>query len=145
MNTTLLRRLVFCLIGTLGLALLLPWGIYWLGLSRLSHYPEPPVRAISAVQHEWVRRLAGGEGDPVVTPLTPFSYGYAIFAREMEADKSTRVIGLVASDHLSNQEPQQRMLWRHLSGAALTIWLSRNWTEQQITAAALVALQRRPR
>jgi len=35
------------------------------------------------------------------------------------------------------------MLWWHLSGAALTIWLSRNWTDQQITAAAFAALQRR--
>jgi hypothetical protein len=32
------------------------------------------------------------------------------------------------------------MIWWHLSGAALTIWVTRNWTTDQIvTAAAAIA------
>ena len=138
------RRVLFWLIGAVSLALILPWGVYWLGLSRISHYPIPLSNALSTDRREWVWHLAKASDNPVIAPLTPFSYVYDIFVRQQgNAEEINRVVSWVATDHLYDQSPGQRMLWRHLSGAALTIWLSRNWTDQQITAAAFFALQRR--
>lgn len=139
----MLRRAVFWFIGTISLALILPWGAYWFGLSRISHYPLPPSHALSTDNREWVWSLAKASGDPVIAPLTPYSYLYDLLVQQGNATEVTRVIWWVAHDHLSDQNTVQRMLWWHLSGTALTIWLSRNWTDQQITAAAFVALQRR--
>lgn len=135
------RRFGFLLIGTLGLMLILPWCAYWIGLQRLSQYPVPPVENLSATQREWVWSFTKGSGEPVIVPLSPYSYLYDIFISKGKTDRSTLVAWWVASDHLTNQGSRQRMLWWHLSGAALTIWLTRNWTEQQMTAAAFVALE----
>lgn len=135
------RRFGFLLIGTLGLVLILPWCAYWVGLHRLSKYPVPPAETVSAAQREWVWSLAKDSGESVTVPLSPYSYLYDAFISKGQTDRNTRIAWWVASDYLINQDSGQRMLWWHLSGAALTIWLTGNWTEQQMTAAAFVALQ----
>jgi hypothetical protein len=139
----MMRRVGFLLIGTLGLALILPWAAYWVGLSRISQYPSPPSQAISTAQREWVWSLAKGSGEPVIVQLSPYSYLYDLFILKGNNDRNMQVAWWAASEHLIKQDSTQRMLWWHLSGAALTIWLTRNWTDQQITAAAFVALQQR--
>ena len=139
----MLRRAILWFVATLGLVSALPWAAYWLGLSAVSHYPLPPSQALSADQREWVGSLASVSGNPAIAPLTPYSYLYDLFAQQGKAEAGPRVIWWVASDHLSDQHTGQGMLWRHLAGASLTIWLSRNWTDQQILAAAFVALEHR--
>ena len=42
----------------------------------------------------------------------------------------------VARSYNATHLDDRRMLWWHASGAALTIWLTRNWTQEQILAAA---------
>jgi hypothetical protein len=141
----MMRRIGVLLIGILGLALILPWGAYWVGLYRyrISQYPLPPPQAISAPQREWVWSLAKVSGEPVMVPLSPYTYLYDLFILKGKTDRNMRVAWWVASDHLIKQNTSQQMLWWHLSGASLTIWLTRNWTDQQITAAAFFALQQR--
>src|SRR5689334_22541517 len=75
-SSLMMRRVGFLLIGILGLALILPWGAYWVGLYRISQYPLPPSQAISAPQREWVWSLAEVSGEPVIVPLSPYSYLY---------------------------------------------------------------------
>lgn len=41
----------------------------------------------------------------------------------------------IAQSHLS-QQPHRGMLRRHLSGAALTIWITRHWGAAQIAGTA---------
>jgi len=43
---------------------------------------------------------------------------------------------LVARNHNQERRTDQRMIWWNLSGAALTIWLTRNWTTDQLVAKA---------
>lgn len=139
----MLRRVGFWLIGVVAVAVALPWVAYWVGLSRVSHLPLPAPQAVTPDQREWVWNLAKASGARAVEPLTPFSYLYDMVFLKVQNDGSRRVIGWVASDHLINQGQDLRMFWWHLSTASLSIWLSRNWTDQQITAAAFVALQHR--
>lgn len=42
----------------------------------------------------------------------------------------------VAREYLVSHKQYQGMGWWHLSGAALAIWLSRNWTSDEILSAA---------
>jgi hypothetical protein len=35
-------------------------------------------------------------------------------------------------------------MWRQLSGAALMIWISRNWSQDQIVSAAAMEVRSRP-
>lgn len=79
--------------------------------------------------------------DHVMALLTSFSYLNDLLVLQGNAAEVIRVIWWAAFDHLNEQSAGQRKMWWHLSGAALTIWLSRNWTDQQITTAAFVALQ----
>ena len=41
--------------------------------------------------------------------------------------------------HLLNHQRHKGMSWWHLSGAALAIWLSRNWTDEEILSAAALS------
>jgi len=139
----MLRRIGLCFIGLMAVTFILPWVAYWVGLSRISQLPLPPSHVITAEQREWVWGLARGSGVHVTEPMTPFSYLHALFSSQGTMDRDARVVGWVASDHLTHQDAVQPMFWWHLSSASLTIWLSRNWTDQQITTAAFAALQRR--
>ncbi len=40
------RRFGFLLIATLGLAFILIWCAYWVGLHRLSQHPVPPTATL---------------------------------------------------------------------------------------------------
>jgi hypothetical protein len=55
-------------------------------------------------------------------------------------DSGSHAVWLIARDYNSKHLKNRKMSFLHLSGAALTIWVSRNWTTDQIvTAAAAIA------
>lgn len=48
----------------------------------------------------------------------------------------------VASAHLLIHRRSTGMSWWHLSGAALTIWVTRNWSTEQILSQASVVMRK---
>ena len=79
-----------------------------------------------------------------VQPLSPW-----VYARDLATSgpSSSSMAGadaawLIARRYSAGHLKKKRMLWWHLSGAALTVWITRNWSSDQVvtTAAGLVRL-----
>jgi hypothetical protein len=113
-----------------------PWAIYWLGLHGIAGKPEPPVSLASRERQLAVWQLARGTAEPESTPLNPYSY--LLTAAEPGASKPALLVAWwVASEYNLSHQRYAGMGWWHLSGAALTLWLTRNWSiEQLLTKAA---------
>jgi hypothetical protein len=136
-----MRFLRYLGIGILLAALLLPWGAYWVGLRMVSEYPVPTSPFVSAQQRAWLWSQTRGAGELKLMPSNPYAYLYQILQTGNQPSRGLQIAGCVARAHLANQQDTQRMIFWHLSSAALTIWLTRNWSEEQIIASAYECLQ----
>lgn len=66
-----------------------------------------------------------------IDPISPYSY----FLQGVHPGASTRIASVIARSH-NAKHLSDRRYW-HLSGAALTIWLTRNWTSAELIARAV--------
>jgi hypothetical protein len=122
---------------TFALLLGLPLALYSLGLSGVDGRPQKPLQLASAEQKTAVWKRARGEGTPYVAADNPYSYVASVFfAQGQPAPSGQLVTWWVARDYLVRHKRHKGMGWWHLSGAALAIWLSRNWTSDEILSAA---------
>ena len=120
-----------------ALVLGLPLALYSLGLSGVDGRPQKPLQVASAEQTTAVWKRARGIGIPYVSADNPYSYIASVFfARGPRTPPGQLVTWWVARDYLVRHKRYQGMGWWHLSGAALAIWLSRNWTSDEILSAA---------
>jgi hypothetical protein len=132
------RRL---LIGLVVAALIVigagPWLLYRIGLRLIDGRPGHASHATVApqdVQDLW-RKLRVQQ--PVrIEPLSPHGFFWAMLSGEPRAPGPAAILAWQIArehnwDHLAD-----RQAW-HLSGAALTIWLTRNWTENELVAKAV--------
>jgi hypothetical protein len=72
-----------------------------------------------------------GKGAPVIPKLNP--YTYLVVTGELGAEKPGVLVAWhVASGHVLEHRRYKGMLWWHLAGASLTIWLTRNWSAEQL-------------
>ncbi len=118
-----------------------PWAIYWLGLHGTEGRPEPPSALASQERQLAVWQLAKGIAKPEPVSLNPYNY-LPLVASPGSSKPALLVAWWVASDYNSSHQRYPGMGWWHLSGAALTIWLSRNWSmEQLLTKAAELRLK----
>ena len=120
-----------------------PLGLYWLGLNAVESLPVPPERVGSAQEQKeaWIK--VRGQGAPQVQKLNPYSYLYSVVSAAPQ-DPSALAAWQVASEHLLVHRRFTGMSWWHLSGAALTIWVSRNWSSEQILSQASVVMRKEP-
>jgi|ERR1700722_1919837 len=146
---------VASLLAALIFACSLPFGLYWLGLSNIEGRPEPPaqtnnISADTALLQQEFRSPA-----PIaVRALNPWTFTASFLtdallntpAKDLRSDTGSRAIWLVARNYNLKHLKRRRMDYWHLSGAALSIWLSRNWTSDEIvaSAAAIVRTYRPP-
>lgn len=122
---------------TFALSLGLPLALYSLGLSGVEGRPQKPIRFASAEQKTVVWNRARGEGMPFVAADNPYSYVASVFFAEGQRTPPGKLVTWwVARDYLVKHKRYEGMSWWHLSGAALAIWLSRNWTSDDILSAA---------
>lgn len=139
----LLRGLAATVVLALTLCLLAPWLAYEIALARLPALPERPQQLATPQQQDEVWRQAGGEGPLAVAPVNPYGFLIALMARD-RVRPGEELAYWVARDHLLAQPREGGMLGWHLSNAALTVWLTRHWSSQELaTAACAVAAKRR--
>ena len=122
-----------------------PWVLYGVGLRNIEGRPVPPVFASLGVEEEIaVARMVRSRSSRIsVEPISPWSYLLGIASADPDAlGSGTFAASLVARRYnLTHLETRTTMGW-HLSGAALTIWLTRYWTADQVVAAvAQIALE----
>lgn len=114
-----------------------PPALYSLGLKGVEGRPQKPLRLASAEQKTVAWKHARGEGIPYISADNPYSYVASVFlTQEQRTPASQLVTWWVARDYLLRHQRYKGMGWWHSSGAALAIWLSRNWTSDEIFSAA---------
>jgi len=116
-----------------------PWVLYAVGLSIVDGRPSPPTSAtLSAEEVQYLRKEFRFEGPIEIMKQSPWSYMMALYSGDFQdlRKEGTQVAWIVARHH-NLVHRQGGNGWWHLSGAALTIWLTRNWTSEQILAGAL--------
>lgn len=122
---------------TCALVLGFPLALYSCGLHGVDGRPQKPQQLTSAKQKIAVWKRARGEGIPRIEPDNPYSYTASVlFAPVKRTPPDQLVTWWVARDYLVSHKRYKGMIWWHLSGAALAIWLSRNWTSDEILSAA---------
>lgn len=133
-----IRRFIAVVTLTMGVLMLgFPVALYWFGLNGVDGRPQKPLQLASAEQKTAVWKRAQGQGMPYVEPDNPYSYAIgAFFAQGRRTPPSQLLTWWVARDYLRSHKRYEGMGWWHLSGAALAIWLSRNWTSDEILSAA---------
>lgn len=120
-----------------ALSLALPLALYFLGLSGIEGRPPRPLHLASAEEKLAVWNRAGGSGVPNIEADNPHTYLFSVFFVQGHRPPPGKLLSLwVARDYLARCKRYEGMGWWHLSGAALAVWLSRNWTSDEIISAA---------
>jgi hypothetical protein len=133
-----IRRFIAILVcATAGLLLVFPFALYKLGLSGIEDLPQKPLQLASKEQQALVWKRARGEGVPRIEAMNPYSFAIRLLAEtDVRPPPDQLILWWVASDYLREHRRHKSMGWWHLSGVALTIWLSRNWTSEEVLSAA---------
>lgn len=136
----LCRAALVLLFAVAVLVLASPFVLYRMGLHGIEGVPRQPVQLALREQQAMVWKNAGGEGVARIGTMNPYSVALRlVIAVGSPHPAGERVVWWVASDYLRTHQRHQGMAWWHLSGIALTIWLSRNWSNEEILSAAFHA------
>jgi hypothetical protein len=108
-----------------------PWLIYWIGLSEIEGRPTRATHAVTAEQRDSLFKRLRISQPVQIAPISPYSY----FLQGVYPGASTRLAWVIARSH-NAQHLSDRRYW-HLSGAAMIIWLTRNWTPTELIARAI--------
>lgn len=131
------RILLALAICTTLLVVAAPYALYRLGLHGIEGRPAKPLRLATPEQQQWVWtqfKASGLRGERKVVPLDPCSYAYDLLSGHAE---DTQTFGNllawnVARPYLMEHRRFKGMGWWHLSGEALSIWLTRNWSTEEL-------------
>jgi hypothetical protein len=148
MAPKLLRQIAISSLSAAGLlALGIPLGLYGLGLSNIEGRPAPPTltRGIAA-DSALLQRTFGDEAPVAVRVLNPWTFaGELRDARGRTPDNGSRAAWIVVGHYNAGHLKNHRMIWWHLSGAALMIWVTRHWTTDEIVAVAAAIVRVQPK
>src|SRR3977135_2188839 len=115
----------------LSAATVVSWLIYWFGLTQIQGRPTAATHTVTAEQVDSLFKRLRISQPVQIDPISPYSY----FLQAVHPSASTRIAWVMARSH-NAKHLSDRRYW-HLSGAALTIWLTRNWTPTELTARAI--------
>ncbi len=119
-------------------------ALYWVGLSGVQGLPDRPTELAPVEQRQLVWRQARGSGQPTVEAMNPYSVGLKLLLPAPSRTTPGELVAWwVASGYLLEHQKHKGMAWWHLSGMALTIWLSRNWSSEELMSAGVQILTQR--
>jgi hypothetical protein len=149
MERSFVRKVaVASLLVALFLAFSLPPGLYELGLLNIGGRPDPPANTGNvAADMAYLQQVFGSREPIAVRVLNPWTYAalFALDDKDLNADDGIILNWFVARKYNFSHTKNRGILFWHLSGAALAIWVSRNWTEEQIVTAAAAVTRSRPK
>lgn len=130
-----LRYLTALLMGAAALVLLSPWLIYEATLQSIEGRPVKPVRMASAEEQAAVWKLARGSGPLHAEPLNPYLFIWKLTSTPAgQPDAGETLAYWVSREHVWAL-PERRGMGRwHLYNAALTIWLTRHWSAEEMAS-----------
>ena len=131
------KRLLYGVVVVTILAVSIgPWGLYWLGLFGVDGKPKSASIVTTENEKNAVWLQAKGIAGTEIEPISPHGYIYQLYAVKLN-NPGLRVSWQVATNHLIANKKYKGSGWWHLSGAALTIWITRNWTTEQTVTKAV--------
>lgn len=110
-----------------------PWLIYWHGLRQIEGRPTAAVHTATAEQSDRLFKQLKIIQPVQIDPISPYTY----FLQGAHPNSGTRIAWVIARSYNAKHLGDHRMLIWHLSGMALTIWLTRNWTPTELIAKAV--------
>jgi hypothetical protein len=133
---TLIRRAgvaLFCAVVMLAVGL--PLSLYWSGLANIEGRPQPTTSKDIAADRTILQEKFGSSAPIVVPVLNPWTFVWSLCSVAVP-DVGASALWVVVRNYNYTHLRKRRMSWWHLSGAALTIWVSRHWTPDQVVASA---------
>ena len=150
-----MKKLLIVVVLLAALFGALPWVAYRLGLDNMDAGPVPPLAVVYTAHQAhavWEERK---EALPIALhPITPWHFYSLIWCSRNDENiedflscggeyPGLRAAAYVAKQHLDVHLIQRGLIWRYLSRTALTIWISRNWSVEQLLAE-LIRLKQTP-
>ena len=134
MSRWIRRILISMAIAIVALVAAGPWALHELTLSNVvGRRARPALLALSMEEKQAIWESLKEPGPVGVEALTPHAYILGLLGYR-EPAPGANVAWFVARDHDGRNLTHPRMAWWHLSGAALTIWLTRNWNTNELLA-----------
>jgi hypothetical protein len=132
-----LRLLIGIVMIALGGVVTGPWLLYAAGLAKIDGRPSHASHATVAPEDvEALFRTLRISQPLTADRLSPYSYIWALVSGDERAlGQGVRIAWPIASSHNADHLAD-RSVW-HLSRTALTIWLTRNWTTDELIAKAI--------
>lgn len=129
------HKAIFSMVAIMALLALLPGFVYMVGLAKVHGRPTPadPARfSQGAILAAWQQCR---ETSPImVQSINPWGVvGNLLFGDPLRATPGERAAWRIASSHNASH-PVGNNLWWHTSGTALTIWITRHWSAEQVGA-----------
>jgi hypothetical protein len=129
------RKVATALLVLAGVPLSIPAIGYGLGLFKIEGRPSPAdpesytPAELSAAWQRCHDRL------PIaVVPLNPWGFATQFLLGDGQFHGTGQYAAMRVAQAHNHKHVSGGMGWWHLSGAALTIWVTRNWTAEQIAA-----------
>ena len=135
-------KAAFAIGVALILLTLLPGIIYFAGLFNINGRPEfAQMCQLNSTQKfalwKELGESAKNENDISVRAMNPWAFAAKFQSGILSGHNSgERAAWFVARNHNMTQLGNRRMVWWHVSGAALTIWLTRHWTAEELICKA---------
>lgn len=133
----------------------LPWLAYRMGMDNMDAGPLPP-EAVNYTDPQamavWEERK---EALPIALhPITPWHFYHLIWCSRYDDNiedflgcgneyPGLHAAAYVAKRHLDEHLIHRGLVWRYMSRAALTVWISRNWSVERVVAE-LIRLKQTP-
>ena len=129
------QRAIGSIVVLLAVGLSLPGLVYVAGLLKVNGRPTPADSNLfsqDAITSAWLKCQ---EKAPIsVQPINPWGFtGRFLFGDPLRRDSGERAAWRIASTHNAANHVVGG-LWWHTSGVALTIWITRHWSADQIGA-----------
>ncbi len=129
-----LQRAIVALCVVAGLLMAFPGLVYLTGLAKVDGRPAPadPARfSRETIVATWAR--CGERGPVAVDAVNPWTYATTLLFDPLAITPGSIAAWRIAARH-NGKHPMGNMLSWHTSGAALSVWIRRHWSAEQIGA-----------
>ena len=145
-----MKRVLFRMVGAivctmLLLILLVPLGLYQWGLSNVDGRPQRPSAKADASEMARIWKQAGGEGAVVIAPMNPYGALISVVAHDRRPPPGEVLAYWIARSYLLEHRRGAGTAGWHGSVAALTIWLTRHWSADELLTVASQTVSADPR
>lgn len=125
------KILLYPILLLMALLISLPLCLYGIGLYGVEGRPIVPLISATGSEKEKVKLFLRVKEEVKVIPINPYEYTFKILSGG-NFDSGIAAAWVVSANHNLGHLKYKGNRWWQLSGAALTIWVSRNWTTDQV-------------